>query len=283
MCDVPDSVQQARLWLEHHLSTISDSPQIEAWQLLEALFDRPKHMLIGTTITLEDAHKQQLNHWLDRRLEREPLQYILGYAYFYGYRFHVTPAVLIPRPETEVLVHAVLKQLKTFSHPLTVIDVGTGSGAIAITLKRECPEATVLASDITNGALELAQYNAQRLTADVTFVHSNLLDATTLQNAATRANIIVANLPYLPEDDRAWLSLEVMREPDTALFAGSDGLYLADQLITQAFGLLTAGSKLILELDPRNVAKAQARASAWQQKDVLTDLAGRPRFLLLTR
>ena len=110
-----------------------------------------------------DAHKQTLIHWLKRRLQREPLQYILGYGYFYGYRFHVTSAVLIPRPETEVLVYTALDYLKTLPQPPTVIDIGTGSGAIGIAIKRECPNSDVLASDISADALELAQHNAQRL------------------------------------------------------------------------------------------------------------------------
>jgi release factor glutamine methyltransferase len=281
--DVPHDVLAIRHWLEHHLSPISDSPQVEAWQLLEALLDRPKHTLIGTSVTLENHQKAQLKGWLERRIAREPLQYILGYAYFYGYRFQVTPAVLIPRPETEVLVHAVLDELKTLAKTPTVLDMGTGSGAIAITIKRERPEATVLASDISQEALELAQQNAHALNAEVTFVLSNLLEEVTLQNTAQQTDIIVANLPYLPEDDRHWLSPEVLHEPDTALFAGEDGLSLADQLIQQAFGLLATGAKLYLELDPRNVTRALAQTSMWSKKDVLADLAGRERFLLLTR
>jgi release factor glutamine methyltransferase len=288
---IPDNIAAARSWLEQHLAPISDSPQAEAWQLLEACLERPKHALIGLssplTNELTKGQKQQLTAWLARRLEREPLQYILGYAYFYGYAFQVTPAVLIPRPETEVLLQAALAYLtnshNSQSHPPTVIDVGTGSGALGVSLKCEYRTAKVIASDISKAALEVAQHNAHQLAADITFVPSNLLAAPQLQHAAKQASIIVANLPYLPEDDRSWLRPEVLREPDIALFAGADGLSLAETLIQQAFSLLPAGAKLYLELDPRNIQQAVARASAWPQKDVLADLAGRSRFLLLTR
>lgn len=284
--DVPEGIAATRHWLEHHLSPISDSPQVEAWQLLEALLDQPKHTLINTSTTLNNDQQDHLKRWLERRLAREPLQYILGYAYFYGYRLQVTPAVLIPRPETEVLVHSALTHLATLTQP-TVIDIGTGSGAIAIAIKRECPEATVLASDVSHEALEVAQYNAQQIAADITFISSKLLDAMTLQKAAHHANIILANLPYLPADDRRWLSPEVLHEPDTALFAGADGLSLAEILMQDAYTHLPTGGRLYLELDPRNVARALSLATSpsqpWSQKNVLTDLTGRKRFLLLTR
>lgn len=284
--EVPEGITAARHWLEHHLSPISDSPQVEAWQLLEALLGHPKHALIGTSVTLDDGKKDQLASWLERRLAREPLQYILGYVYFYGYRFHVTPAVLIPRPETEVLVYTALNYLKTLPQPPTVIDIGTGSGAIAIAIKRECPKATVLASDISAEALELAQHNAQRLDADITFIHGSLLTPPALQQAAQHADMITANLPYLPASDRYWLSPEVLHEPEGALFAGADGLSLAEMLMQDAFTRLPAGAMLLLELDPRNVERAcalAAKAQTWSQKNVLTDLAGRERFLLLIR
>lgn len=285
--EVPNDVATARVWLERHLAPISDSPQAEAWQLLEALFDLPKHALINTSTTLTSEHKHQLRTWLSRRLQRQPLQYVLGYAHFYGYRFHVTPAVLVPRPETEVLVYTALDYLKTLPQPPIVIDIGTGSGAIGITIKRECPKATVIASDISVEALEVAQYNAQKLATDITFVRGSLLTPPALQRAAQQADVIVANLPYLPADDRVWLSPEVLHEPDSALFAGADGLSLATTLMQDAFTQLSAGARLLLELDPRNVERACAlatsKAQTWSQKNVLTDLAGRERFLLLTR
>jgi release factor glutamine methyltransferase len=284
--EVPESITAARHWLERRLASVSDSSQVEAWQLLEALLGHPKHALIGLSINLSKPQRHQLSDWLQRRLEREPLQYILGYAYFYGYRFHVTPAVLIPRPETEVLVHTALDYLKTLPQPPTVIDIGTGSGAIAIAIKRECPKATVLASDISAEALELAQHNAQRLDADITFIHGSLLTPPALQQASQHADMITANLPYLPASDRYWLSPEVLHEPEGALFAGADGLSLAEMLMQDAFTWLPAGAMLLLELDPRNVERAcvlAAKAQTWSQTNVLTDLAGRERFLLLTR
>lgn len=179
----------------------------------------------------------QIEAWATRRRAGEPLAYIFGEKAFYGRDFIVTPATLIPRPETEALIDLA----KTFqSH--TILDVGTGSGCIAITLALELPQATVSAVDISSAALKVAAKNAQKLGATVHFTRSNLLER------AQSYDLIVANLPYV-DRDWDWLSPELKFEPATALYTDDGGLALVKQLIQQAPTHLNRRGKLLLEAD----------------------------------
>lgn len=188
------------------------------------------------------AAEEKTNSLLARRLKREPLAYIRGWQEFYGRRFHVTPDVLIPRPESETIIE-LLKQL---SAPLsgTLIDVGTGSGALGITIQKEFPKLQVALSDISPAALKVAERNSQELQAKISLVQSDLLQAT------PHADIIVANLPYV---DPTWQrSPETQFEPALALFAKDAGLELIFRLIEQAASAkLASHGFLFLEADPR--------------------------------
>lgn len=183
-----------------------------------------------------------------RRSNREPLAYIRGKQEFYGHDFTVTPDVLIPRPETEKLIELLLDlQLPDDAN---VIDVGTGSGAIAISAKLAQPALNVYATDISSAARGVASKNATQLGADVTFSQSNLLSNPPEESF----DCVISNLPYV---DPAWnCSPETSYEPDLALFAGDNGLELIKKLIRQAYSLLPqTGRKgcLILEADPRQL------------------------------
>lgn len=181
------------------------------------------------------------NARLELRLDRTPIAYIVGHKWFYGRLFKVTPATLIPRPESEELI-ALLAAHRTPAMK-TLIDVGTGSGCLGITAKLEYPELTVTLSDISRHALTVAQANATNLGADVTILRSDLLTA-----APQRYDIIVANLPYV---DREWeRSPETNHEPDLALFADDGGLRLIRRLIDEVALQLAPGGLLILEADP---------------------------------
>lgn len=232
--------------------------------------------------TLTPRQLQRLDAWVSRRERREPLQHILGMAHFYGLALRVTEQVLIPRPETERLVELALENLKTVRRP-KVLDVGTGGGAIALALKAERPDAVVLATDVSLAALEVAQQNAAQLGLDVRFAHSNLLGAPEVRTFARSAHLLVSNPPYLPESDRNLLSPEVRADPETALFAGPDGLGLFRILERQAYGLLQGGAHMFVELDPRNVTDASLFARGWSEKALHADLVGRTRFLQLRR
>ena len=190
-----------------------------------------------TTTQLAEA-----NHRLKERLQRVPIAYILGRKEFYGRDFIVSPDTLIPRPETETLVASVLS-LPLQPHG-SVLDVGTGCGAIAVTLKLENPTLEVYATDVSLDALKVARQNATRLQAEVYLAESDLLEQTPIKDPTC----IVANLPYV---DQNWeRSPETNHEPPLALFAERQGLALIQKLITQACKLQLSGGYVALEADP---------------------------------
>lgn len=177
------------------------------------------------------------------RAKRVPLAYIRGKQEFYGRDFIVTNSVLIPRPETETLIDFV----KNIA-PKKILDVGAGSGAIAVTLAKELPSAKVYASDISSEALNIAKKNAQKHETIITFIKSDLL-----KNISETFDMITANLPYV---DTAWQrSPETDFEPSLALFANKKGLLLVETLITQAPKRLKTEGYLLLEVDPRQHAE----------------------------
>jgi release factor glutamine methyltransferase len=211
--------------------------------------------------------------YLHERLKGKPTQYITGRQEFYGRDFHVTPDVLIPRPETEHLVEAAMARI----HPRdSVVDVGTGSGAIAITLALETA-AHVFATDISTAALNVAQSNAQRLSARVGFLASDLLDAF----HASSVNVLVSNPPYVPKTDHPSLQREVRDyEPHVALFGGPSGLEIYQRLIADAARVVRPHGWLLLELGYNSLDPVRAMLEpGWTDVDVIADLAGLPRVL----
>lgn len=239
-------------------------------------------LLLNRTRTLTPDEAARFGSWLARRAAREPLQHVVGVAHFYGLTLAVSPDVLVPRPETERLVELGLEAVRGVSQP-NVLDVGTGSGAVALAFKAERPDAAVWATDVSAAALEVAAGNADSLGLNVTFVLADLLDDPALRAFAERTDLLVANMPYLPEADAAWLSPEVRRDPAAALFSGEDGLGHARRLLEQASHSLKPGAVCLLELDPRNVRRAETEADGWAEKEVLPDLADRQRFLRIRR
>lgn len=190
---------------------------------------------------------------LQLRLDRTPIAYIIGHKEFYGRRFRVTPATLIPRPESEAVIDALKQHLSSETValleklPPRLIDVGTGSGCLGITAKLEFPELDVTLLDVSKHALNIASDNAIKLGADVTVSQSDLLS-----DYPFKPTYILANLPYVdPEWER---SPETEHEPDIALFAHHHGLALIKTLIDQAASQLKANGVLILEADPRQHA-----------------------------
>jgi release factor glutamine methyltransferase len=221
---------------------------------------------------------------IKRRLTHEPIQYITGEQEFYGHTLHVTPAVLIPRPETEHLVEAVLSELKQSeldpTAPLRILDVGTGSGAIAIALAHHLPNAHITATDISPAALTIAAANAARhhLTARIHFLVSDLLAA--LPPDIT-FDVIVSNPPYVPTADRSTLHPQVRdHEPATALFAGPDGLEIYRRLIPQAHAALKPNGLLALELGHNQRDALAALLADWHSVRFLPDLQQIPRVAL---
>jgi len=233
---------------------------------------------------LTAAQLRALVAMTERRAEREPLQYITGVQEFFGLSLRITPATLIPRPETEHLVEAVLAwaaaQLSE-SPKLKVLDVGTGSGAIAIALAKSLPDAEIVACDVSTAALAVARGNAERLGARVRFVESDLLAAFA---EYPLFDVIAANPPYVPDLDGALLQAEVRdHEPHIALFGGADGLDLYRRLIPQAQAALRAGGLLAMELGFGQSEPLAALLGGWKDVRFVEDYAGIPRIVLAER
>ena len=237
------------------------------------LFAHPERELTGD-------EQSQYEALIARRSTGEPLQYITGHQEFYGADFVVSPAVLIPRPETEHLIEAVLDLVQQFpcSRRLKLIDVGTGSGAIAVTIARRLPQAEVYAVDLSADALAVARVNAERLKAEVCLVQSDVLEAVARDGSF---DFVVANPPYvgLNEADKVQ---DVVKdyEPRMAVFAGDEGLDVIRRLIPQAFEALRAGGWLLIEIGYSMAAAAMALLGEWHNVHSVPDLAGIPRVIV---
>jgi len=228
------------------------------------------------------AHsEQQLSPQIRAAFERclrersagKPTQYITGVQEFYGREFRVTPAVMIPRPETEFVIEAVLVRGREARR---VADVGCVSGAIAVTLRLELGVKTI-ATDISGGAIAVASANARRLGADVAFLHCNLLAAI----ADHSVDFVVSNPPYVPQTDEPALQREVRdHEPRLALYGGPDGLDFYQRLVAESPRVLRPGGWLIVEFGIRQRDPVLAMLDErWREIAVVDDLAGLPRVL----
>lgn len=195
--------------------------------------------------SLSSREYEVANARLELRLDRVPIAYIIGHKEFYGRRFKVSTATLIPRPESENMIELLKDTLYKLNNKKykTLVDIGTGSGCIGITAKLEIPELSVTLSDIDNGALYVANYNADKYQVDIDIIKSDLL-----QRYPINPDIILANLPYV---DRSWdLSPETRHEPKIALFANNNGRDLIEKLIYQSTVRQLNDSLLFLEADP---------------------------------
>ena len=221
---------------------------------------------------------QAYQQGIDRVVAGEPVQYVLGYAPFYGLKLQVDPAVLIPRVETEELVDWILTDIPETA-PVRLLDVGTGSGAIALALKQERPAWKITASDISTAALRVAQTNADRLQLDVSLVHSNLLADVSQQPF----DIIVSNPPYIATSEKDVMDTSVLAyEPRTALFAAHDGLALYEQLAATVANHLTPTGRLYLEFGYHQGATLEqlfTRALPGATVTLRQDMAGHDRML----
>lgn len=213
---------------------------------------------------------------LARRTQGEPLAYILGYREFMGRRFEVNPSVLIPRTETEIVcLHALEFAQKTSAQ--TALDIGTGSGCIAITLKLELPDLTVSATDISIEALTVAQKNADDLGAAVDLNHANLFP-----DPHSKYDLIVSNPPYIGESEE--LTSEVREyEPSVALFADDGGHAIYKRIIQECGHRLNPGGHLILEIGDGRLEYLRqiAEEHSWNVSEIRDDLDGNPRSMAL--
>ena len=241
------------------------SGRLDSELLLSHVLQRPRHWLHAHgDSTLLHEQQVQAEQLLAQRLGHEPLAYLVGHKEFYGRDFVVSPAVLVPRPETEQMIALLLQLIQPTQR--TIADVGTGSGILAITAQLELPQCQVDAYDISPEALAIAQRNAQQHGAtSVHFIQSDLLAA-----AQQRYDVILANLPYVnptwQRDDR-----ETAHEPALALFAEDDGLALISTLLAQTEQWLAPSGLLILEADPCQHSRIIARAATHQLTHVRSE------------
>jgi release factor glutamine methyltransferase len=255
----------------------------DAEVLLAHVLERDRAWLLAhPEAELSAALLAEFRERVTRRAAREPLQYITGGQEFFGFGLHVTPATLIPRPETEHLVEAVLAWAALRSPAtLRVLDVGTGSGAIAIALAKKLPSAEVSACDLSTAALAVARGNAEHLGARVRFVASDLLEAFAEH---PHFDVIAANPPYVPQTDSATLQSEVRDfEPHLALFAGADGLDVYRRLIPQARSALRPGGLLAMELGFGQQEPLRELLAGWSDVRFVEDYAGIARVVLAER
>ena len=196
---------------------------------------------------------------IDRLLKDEPMNYVLGYSYFYGYKFIVNKDVLIPRPETEELVGLILSQYDEYfkGQKINICDVGTGSGAIAIALKKEEDNLNVYASDISKDALEVARLNAKNNDCDITFLEGSMLEPYIENNI--KVSIFVSNPPYIKADENIEASVYDY-EPHVALFGGDDGLKFYREIFENLNKIINPGALAFFEM-------------GYDQKDNLSSLA----------
>ena len=258
--NVLEALRQARRLLPQ----VSDEPELEAELLLRHCLGVDRASLYRLlTAELPEEEQQRFRDLVRRRLIHEPTAYIIGHKEFFGLDFEVTPAAIIPRPETEVLVELAIEAAhkKLLADALPIADVGTGSGAIAVALASALPEGKITATDTSPEALELAQRNAARHRVDkrIRFLQSDLLDT-----VPGRVDVLVANLPYVTTADWKALPPEIKdHEPREGLDGGPDGLRVIERLLEQAPARLSPSGVLLAEIGDMQgrAAKAAARAA----------------------
>jgi release factor glutamine methyltransferase len=265
-------IESAASLEKNHIS----NSRLTAEVLLGHCLDVDREYLIAhddRELTLSEKHRIQVA--VSKRISGVPLQYITGRQEFYGYSFKVTPDVLIPRPETENIVDAVLEADPR--QGVRVIDVGTGSGCIAVTLAKEIEGAHVFACDLSEKALQVARCNARSLDASVRFICMDLLEA-----VEGLFDFVVSNLPYVPANDFFSVQREVREhEPRIAVFAPADPLTLYRRLVQSALERLRPGGQLIMEVAMGMDQKvADLLGPDWLQLPTKADLQGIPRTVI---
>ena len=231
----------------------------------------------------KDIIEKRFDEGMIRILHDEPMNYVLGYSYFYGYKFFVNKDVLIPRPETEELVCLILSKYDEYykGQHIKVCDVGTGSGAIAISLKKEEDNLEVYASDISSEAIEVAKKNAINNNVDINFYCGSMLDPYIENNI--KVDILVSNPPYIKNDEILENSVKNY-EPHVALFGGDDGLKFYREIFENANKILSAKGMLFFEIgydQKENLCKLAREYFINSEIEVLKDINNKDRMLYI--
>ena len=260
-----------------------ESPRLDAELLVAKALETDRvGLYLDLNRPLVDQERSAIRPLVARRREREPVAYILGHRDFYGRRFKVTPDVLIPRPDTETLVDHALECIPEDAAS-RVLDVGTGSGAVAVTIAAERPLALVTATDISEAALKVASENAKQLEVAnrIRFEHANLL------SGVEQYDVIVSNPPYIAQSEMAALQAEIREhEPIAALEAGEDGLDVVRALLSASEPATASGAQMLIEIGATQAVSVVAFAAehtAWQPVAVYPDLNRIERVVHLRR
>ena len=258
------------------------SPRVDAeWILVEILSCSRSALYLHAQKSVSESQTSHYQSLIQRRALRIPLQHLLGKTEFFGLPFTTSPSALIPRPETETLIDQLLLHLRFHPSP-HILDIGTGSGIIAVTLSHELPKAQVIATDISRSALQLAKHNAARngVSNRISFIQSNLLSAL---NSKAQFNAIVSNPPYIPTCDINTLDPEVRdHDPHLSLDGGPDGLAIYKKLIPQTVLHLMPGGLLALEIghdQAEAISNLIIQSSCFSFPTVHNDLSGYPRVV----
>lgn len=279
-----NTYQEALLWASSYL----ESQQREA---LAARFFLQDIVRVSYTQLVMKMHEpfpgeltQQFIKGIEQVATGTPYQYVVGHAEFYGRTFHVTPDVLIPRPETEELIQQVILRKRDLfgEEPIQVVDIGTGTGCIAITLKLELPESEVTTVDISREAIQVATKNAADLGADVTFLNGDMTEPIEHR----KWDIFVSNPPYIAEVEKQEMNDNVLEhEPHLALFAQDEGLYFYKKMIDELSSILNDRALVAFEighLQGQAVSKLLIQALPGAKVEVVKDLNGKDRMIFAT-
>lgn len=280
MSNTSTSVNLALTQATRALKKSSHSPELDSMLLLAYTLNTSKEFILSHTTNILSAKELKLfNELISRRARGEPIAYITGHKEFFGLDFIVTPDVLIPRPETEGLVELVLAYLPaTYAPPPTLIDIGTGSGCIAVTLAKERPGTRIIATDVSKKALAIARKNAQihQTEKQIAFLHSDLLFA------LPSFDILIANLPYLT-DKQISENPSLTYEPRTALAGGANGFALFKQLVYQIKKMPHPPEAIFLEIDPAQAGDLKSTFAPLGIPRLHRDLRGDIRYLEVMR
>lgn len=268
---------EVRNWASSFLEKIGKEAHAATWLMRERLHWTPTDMVMNSRKIMPEKERTQFLKDLEEHAEGKLVQQIIGHEWFYDRQFKVTADTLIPRPETEEWFHRYVKELP--EHSLDVVDIGTGSGVLGISHKLERPQDQVLATDISEAALDVAKENAKRLEAEVTYLCGDL----TAPLEEKKVDILVSNPPYIGESEKEVMDESVIKyEPHQALFAEEEGLYLYRRLAKEAPHVLKKNGQVFVEIGYKQGSKVAALfKEAFPQAEVVvwTDFSGNERVV----
>jgi release factor glutamine methyltransferase len=242
-------------YAENELRDVSHNPRREVEILLMHLLSCPYWKLYQDDIKISKEKMRKFESFLEKRKKRIPIQYIIGEWEFMGIKLKLNPTVFIPRPETELLVEHFIKEVRISNSQFLILDIGTGSGAIAIAVASFLPNSKVYGVDISKEALKVAKENAKLNKKDIIFLHGNLFEPV----SHIKFDGIIANLPYIPKDEISKLEPEVKKEPIIALDGGKDGMKFINKIIDDARNYLKNNGIVALEIGINQAEKIKQK------------------------